>query len=137
MNTSKFLGRGWSFPPRFSNAGAELEMVSGEQDIQEALKILLCTAPETRVMRPEYGCDMQQFVFEEKSQSLVADLKETIDKSVLNNEPRVKVNNIDVDDSGLEEGVVAISLDYTIKATNSRYNMVYPFYIREHARQQL
>ena len=79
MNDAEhFLGRGWSFPPRFSRNGAELETVAGPQDIQESLAILFSTEPGERVMRSDYGCGLQPLVFAEMDQELVSMLRSRV-----------------------------------------------------------
>jgi uncharacterized protein len=126
-----FLGKGWSFPPSFSPNGRDVMVVSDQEDIQKSLIILLNTARGERIMREDFGCDLQGFMFEEISQSLVNSITQLITDAVLYYEPRIKLNNVNVDESEQNLGVVLITLDYTVKNTNSRFNMVYPFYINE------
>lgn len=130
-NDTAFLGIGWSFPPAFNEGGAEVEMVSGAKDIEQSLKILLRTHLGERTMQEEYGCDLSDFLFEEMDQGLVNSLHRLISDGILYHEPRIKLDQVDVSDSGALEGLLLISITYTVRATNSRYNMVYPFYIRE------
>lgn len=130
-NNDSFLGRGWSFPPEFFSAGAEVEMVSGETDIQQSLCILLATSLKERVMFPEYGCDLSNYLFEEIGQGLINTLQGSISDAILNNEPRIKTENVNVTRGSDEVGLLMISVEYTIRATNNRYNLVYPFYINE------
>jgi phage baseplate assembly protein W len=125
-----FLGRGWSFPPSFSPGGADVGMVSGAADVHESLRILLATAPGERVMQPLFGCDMGSVVFEEMTQGLVNQLTQLVGDAILFHEPRIKVDRLDVTSSS-EEGKLLIRVDYTIRGTNSRFNMVYPFYLKE------
>lgn len=128
---ASFLGKGWGFPPSFSQNGRDVMMVSDQEDIQQSLIILLNTARGERIMREDFGCDLQGFMFEEISQSLVGSITQLITDAVLYYEPRIKLNNVNVDESEHNLGVVLITLDYTVKNTNSRFNMVYPFYINE------
>ncbi len=130
-NDAAFLGTGWSFPPAFTEGGAEVEMVSGAEDIEQSLKILLRTRLGERTLQEEYGCDLSGFLFEEMDQGLVNSLHRLISDGILYHEPRIKLDKVDVSDSGSLEGLLLISITYTVRATNSRYNMVYPFYIRE------
>lgn len=127
------LGTGWSFPPRFSARGAEVAMVSGEADIHQSLQILLSTQLGERVMRHEFGCALASVQFEELDQSLVNTLTGLISDSILYHEPRIKLDKLDLSESVEIRGLLLISLEYTVKTTNSRYNMVYPFYINEAA----
>jgi len=126
-----FLGNGWSFPPVFYANGAQVAMVSGEEDIRQSLGLLLSTTMGERVLQSAYGSDLQRFMFEEIDQSLVNGLEHMIYNSLLQNEPRIQVESVTVDDSMANEGCVRITVDYTVRTTNNRYNLVYPFYINE------
>lgn len=126
-----FLGKGWGFPPTFSRNGLDISLVSQQEDIQQSLLVLLKTAQGERIMREDFGCDLQTFMFEEISQSLINSITQLITDAVLYYEPRITLNTVNVDESEQDLGVVLITLDYTINSTNSRFNMVYPFYINE------
>lgn len=126
-----FLGRGWSFPPEFTKNNKKLLMVSEEQDIEESLKILLTTTPGERLMQPEYGCNLRLLVFEHFSLSEQTIAREMIRRAILFYESRIKVNDIKFNTDNLHDGYIQILIDYTIQATNTRFNMVYPYYLRE------
>lgn len=128
---NSFLGKGWSFPPGFSQNGRDVQRVSEHQDIQQSLFILLSTAQNERIMREDFGCDLQRFMFEEVSQSLVNSLTALITDAVLYYETRIVLNNVLVDESDKVEGLLTITIDYTVRSTNSRFNLVYPFYLNE------
>lgn len=128
---TSFLGKGWSFPPTFSQNGRDVESVSEHQDIQQSLQILLGTAQDERIMREDFGCDLQRFMFEEISQSLINSLTRLITDAVLYYETRIELNAVNIDQSDKVEGLLIIAIDYTVKSTNSRFNMVYPFYLNE------
>lgn len=106
-------------------------MVAEEQDIQQSLQILLSTSQGERVMLENFGCDLNRFLFEEISQSLVNGLNSLIRDSILYYEPRIDVARISVDESKESLGVLEISIEYTVRSTNSRFNMVFPFYLNE------
>ena len=82
-------------------------------------------------MFPEYGCNLSHYVFEEIGQSLINALIGNVSDAILNNEPRVRTENINITRGPSEVGLLLISIEYTIMATNNRYNMVFPFYINE------
>ena len=130
---SSFLGTGWSFPPTFGRGGAEIAMVSGVEDIQQSLHILLATRLGERVMQDAFGCALDSVVFEEIDQGLINTLNRSISDAILYYEPRITLEKIDVDESAEQPGLLLISLVYTVRTTNSRFNMVYPFYINEAA----
>ena len=126
-----FLGTGWSFPPTFTRLGLRVEMVSAENDIRESLFVLFSTAPGERIMVPQYGCQLDQYVFQAVTTTWATQLKATVSQAILNWEPRIDVTNITVDISASADGLVKIGVDYAIRGTNSRSNFVYPFYLRE------
>ena len=126
-----FLGTGWGFPPAFSNKAAEVAMLSDVDDIQSSLVILLTTRPGERVMRPDYGCNLDELLFEPLTTTFKTYIKDLVSTAILYYEPRIEVNSIELDDTGELEGRIVISIDYTVSATNTRFNFVYPFYKKE------
>ena len=126
-----FLGTGWSFPPEFSHANHQNSMVSNEKDVQQSLLILLGTTPGERVMHPLFGCGINKLVYEPISKSLFTQIKDLIENAILLFESRVQLNDIHIDYNPKIEGVIYISLDYTIRIVNTRQNLVYPFYLIE------
>lgn len=123
-----FLGRGWSFPPTFDAAAGAVSMVREEEDIRQSLHILLSTIPGERVMRPAYGCDLHSHVFDRISGSTVAEIERLIADAILFFEPRIDLEEIRINTDDALEGVLYIGLDYRIRKTNARSNIVYPFY---------
>ncbi|MCB0401164.1 MAG: GPW/gp25 family protein [Flavobacteriales bacterium] len=124
-----FLGRGWSFPPTFNNTTTmSVEMVEKEQDIQQSLEILLNTTRGERIMLPGYGCDLMTFLFESVNDSKMHLLKEIIRSAIITYEPRIELNDVIVDYSDYLDGIIRIQLDYTITTTNTRFNLVFPYY---------
>ena len=130
---SSFLGTGWGFPPQFTRGGADLNLVSGTEDIQQSLQILLSTQAGERLMQEEFGCDLNRILFEEMDQSLVNTLSSLISDAILYYEPRITLDNLDVSESDSQQGLLLIQIQYTVRSTNSRFNLVYPFYINEAA----
>lgn len=128
---NSFLGTGWSFPPTFNTSAATVEMTSDELDIQKSLEILLSTRKGERVMEPEYGCNLDDMLFEPMTTTFKTFMRETIKTAILYYEARIDLNAVNIDDSRETEGVIAIALDYTVRTTNSRFNFVYPFYKKE------
>jgi uncharacterized protein len=126
-----FLGTGWGFPPAFSNKTSDVGMLSDVDDIQSSLEILLTTRPGERVMRPDFGCNLDELVFEPLTTTFKTYIKDLISTAILYYEPRIEVNSIDLDDTGELEGRILIVIDYTVSATNTRFNFVYPFYKNE------
>ncbi len=126
-----FLGKGWGFPPEFDVRSREVKMVAEEDDIRESLHILLSTAPGERLMNPSYGCGLKTLVFESLSESTVTEMRDMIERAVLFFEPRITLHNVVVETEEVYDGVIKILLEYTVRSTNTRSNMVYPFYFLE------
>ncbi len=130
---SSFLGTGWSFPPAFTRGGADVEMVSGVENIHQSLQILLSTQRGERIFQDEFGCDLNHVLFEEIDQGMVNTLTSLISDAILYHEPRIALDNLEISESETEQGLLLIRIEYTVRSTNSRFNMVYPFYINEAA----
>lgn len=128
-NDTSFLGTGWSFPPEFVPASdAGVRMVSEEDDIQESLGILFGTARGERLFQPGYGLDMQEVLFQPVSTTLRSFLAERAKIAILIYEPRIQVDELRVETPDPNAGTLAITLEYTVRTTNSRFNLVFPFY---------
>jgi len=128
---TSFLGTGWSFPPEFAQKSGEVLMTSDEDDIQASLKILLGTAFGERFLNPKYGLDMHEILFEPMSTTMTTFLKDRVKTAILIYEPRINLLALDLDTSEQNDGKVAIIVEYEVRATNSRFNLVYPFYIAD------
>lgn len=128
---NSFLGRGWSFPPSFDNQGRSVRMVSAEEDIRQSLQILLATRLGERVMRPSFGWKREALMFETMSANFATDLKDEVKTAILFTEPRITLDNVRLNPSRETEGLIEILIEYTIRSTNSRSNLVYPFYTNE------
>ncbi|HZW23877.1 MAG TPA: GPW/gp25 family protein [Gallionella sp.] len=123
-----FLGAGWGFPPEFNRDAGTVRMVHGAEDIDESLRILMATVPKERVMQPAYGCGLKQLVFESINESTLTLIRDAIGRAVLYFEPRVDLEEIEIDEEQAQEGVLLIKLNYRVRTTNSRANLVFPFY---------
>ena len=128
---NSFLGVGWAFPPHFDEINKGATMVSAEEDILQSLNILLSTRPGERIMNPTFGCDLNQFMYEEISETLFSHMREVISDAVIRYEARIDIENIDIEYDQGEKGALYITIAYQIRQTNSRHNMVYPFYLLE------
>lgn len=106
-------------------------MAANEEDIHQSLFILFSTSPGERLMNPHYGCDLNKMVFEKMSNSLRVDIISVVTDAIVNFEPRVKVENVDVQVVSYETGLLHILVEYTVIQTNSRRNIVYPYYLLE------
>jgi uncharacterized protein len=136
QNTS-FLGTGWAFPPKFNFEMGKVETVIDEEDIRQSLRIILGTIPGERIMFPTFGCGIRKFVFESNDPTQISMLKDAIYDAILYHEPRIKLEKIEIkDDTQIKEniqleGLIHIHIYYTVIITNTRSNLVYPFYLKE------
>lgn len=125
---SDFIGRGLSFPLRVDQSGS-IAMTSGSTDIDSSLLVVITTAPGERLMRPEFGCRIWELVFEPINANTLGLMSEAVREAVARWEPRVTLDGITIEPEPGSIGAVLIELDYTVKATNDRRNLVYPFYV--------
>lgn len=126
-----FLGRGWSFPPTFKRGMAGIDMLEEEADIASSLEILLSTAQGERTMLPEYGCNLNELLFESLDTRMKTLMADKVQSAILYHEPRIELEAVSLDDSRELEGIVLIEVVYRVKRTNSRFNFVYPYYQSE------
>jgi phage baseplate assembly protein W len=127
-----FLGRGWSFPVRVDDKDGTIRFSEYEQDIREAIWIILSTAKGERVMRPDFGCGIHDLVFEVVNTTTLTEIEDNVRQALIIFEPRIDVQLVKAlaDNSGLD-GQLRISIDYQVRGTNNQLNLVYPFYIKE------
>lgn len=130
-NNKSFLGTGWSFPPEFNKAQKTVVMTSDALDIKKSLEILLSTKLGERIMQPTYGCNLEELMFKPLNLTLKTFVIDLIKTAILYHEHRIDVDKIDIDPTNELQGELLILVEYRIKATNSRANMVFPFYKAE------
>lgn len=130
VGNGDFLGCGWSFPPVFDAASGSVRMAADDEDIRQSLQILFATRLQERVMLPDYGADLEQFVFDSESTALFARIRTRLANAILLWEPRIDVEEIDIAAPQTVDGPLQIGVAYTIRQTNSRSNMVFPFYLQ-------
>ncbi|SRR5712691_5888339 len=122
------IGRGLAFPLRVDRRGG-LALVSGDDDVREAITIILGTAPGERPMRPEFGCGIHDYIFESVDAYTMGRLEQEIRIALDRWEPRIQVIEIVFDTSGADSGELLIDIGYVLRATNDIRNLVYPFYL--------
>ncbi|MFD9817188.1 GPW/gp25 family protein [Streptomyces sp. NPDC059080] len=123
----QFVGSGWSFPLRISPTGG-ISLVSGEREVEEAIHLVLATAPGERPMRPEFGCAIHDMVFAPVNEATAGRIQHEVHTSLDRWEPRIEVHDVEVS-AGDEPGVLFIDVRYTIRGTNNPRNLVFPFYV--------
>jgi len=132
VHFQSFLGTGWSFPPTFDRIGRRVESVSDEKDIEQSLQIILSTSLGERVMQPRFGCNVRDYILEPLDASLKSYLRDLIETALLYYEPRIDIDGVLLSQSTDPlEGKLIVEIEYTVRGTNTRYNLVYPFYLSE------
>ena len=127
--SKEFLGRGWKFPVQV--AGGRIALSEYEQDIREAVRVILGTARGERVMRPDFGGGLHDFVFETMNTTTLGSVQKTVFDALVQQEPRIQVINVDARPEGGGSGTLYITVDYRVRATNTQFNMVFPFFLQE------
>lgn len=125
-----FLGVGWAFPPQLEADGSVAE-VAYEEDIRQAIRIILGTNPGERVMRPDFGAGLNAFVFEPVNTATMELVRTRVQEALVDWEPRIDVEEVKVTTDPAERNKLLIDVTYRVRATNALHNLVYPFYLRE------
>ena len=125
---SELLGSGLAFPLAVDHRGA-VALARGEDDVEQALRIILGTAPGERPMRPEFGCAVHDLIFDTIDAAMVGRMETAIRDALDRWEPRISVERVDFDLTGVDRGRLDVTVGYRIRATNDRRNLVYPFYM--------
>jgi phage baseplate assembly protein W len=127
MRRDDFIGSGWAFPAAISRTGS-VRLVSGTEEIDASIRMILSTVPGERVMRPDFGCGIHELVFDTITASTSGRVAAAVRDALLRFEPRIDVLDVKVD-PGADGGLLLISIDYEVRATNNAFNLVYPFYL--------
>lgn len=122
-----FWGSGWSFPPTFNIANNQLQMTAGEENIQQSIDIILRTQRGERSFLPQWGIDLNDFLFKPLSGHLKGEICSAIKQALLNYEPRIQVLEVLIKQGENEGTRLEISIEYLIRKTNTRHNHIYPF----------
>lgn len=128
----EFLGKGWKYPVK-TGADGRIGQSAYEDDIREAILIILGTAKGERVMRPDFGCGIHDLVFAPINTATITLVENSVREALTIYEPRIELIQVKASAESAEEGKLLVNIEYRVKATNSRFNLVYPFYLREGA----
>ena len=123
-----FLGAGWKLPVSVDERG-QIALSAADESIREAIWIILATARGERKMRPDFGCGIHDLVFATNSAETAGRVATDVRESLLLWEPRIDLENVDVRSDPEEPGRLLIQIEYRVRSTNSRFNLVYPFYL--------
>jgi phage baseplate assembly protein W len=125
-----FQGIGWSFPPCVESDGSTA-VAKYEEDIRQAIRIILSTDRGERVMRPDFGAGLREFVFEPLNQTTCQKVQARVRDALVEWEPRITVKSVDVRIEGTTKNLLLIVMTYVVRTTNTLQNLVYPFYLLE------
>ncbi|MCR4745451.1 MAG: GPW/gp25 family protein [Lachnospiraceae bacterium] len=126
-NAKDFLGKGWKFPIQIDKRTGKIAVSTLEENIEESIRIILSTYRGERVMRNEFGTNIPDYIFAPVNYTEKETIAYELNQQLLIDEPRIRDIEIECSDSGID-GRLDISVSYTIRSTNNRYNKVYPFY---------
>lgn len=128
-----FLGKGLAFPVAPEPATGRLRERSGEEDIREAVGIILGTRKGERVMRPEFGCRIHEYVFGTMDYDTLRQMEGAVTEALILWEPRIEEIQVRADPDSDRDGTVLLTVAYRVRSTNNQYNLVFPFYMSEGA----
>lgn len=126
-NPKAHLGVGWAFPVK--PLGGALTFAKYEQDIERAIPLILLTEWAERPMLPEFGAGLRRFVFEPSSPATYRAIEQVVQRALIDWEPRINVETVTVTPDDIEPNLLLIAIDFAIRATDTSYNRVYPFYL--------
>ena len=127
-NSADFIGRGIMFPMRVNQSGS-IAMTAGADDLSSAIRMVLATAPGERLMRPQFGCAIWDLLFEPINANTIGLMAVAVRDALGQWEPRIDVIDVAIVPDATTNGRVHIEIDYRVKVTNDRRNLVYPFYV--------
>lgn len=128
MATIDFLGVGWNFPVKLDGE-TKIAMAAYEESVRQAIWTILSTAPGERLMRPEFGCGIHNLVFARNSANTSAQLVEAVRQGLNRWEPRINILGVDAYPNDVQPNQILIEINYEVRRTNNRFNLVYPFYL--------
>lgn len=124
----EFLGRGWAFPVDLEADGS-VRAVAGEETVEESIRVIIGTAKGERVMRPDFGCGIHDYVFETIDANTLTLVETSVEDALVEFEPRISVEEVTASTEDIDEGVLRIEVAYRVRDSNTRRNLVYPFYL--------
>lgn len=126
-----FLGIGFHFPIQVEEATGKMKTVSLEEDIMQAIPIILMTRKGERVMRPDFGCNIHDYSFGTMDYTTLVQMENAVRDALIRWEPRIKDIEVHIDDSQEQAGTLYIEINYLVRSTNNPFNLVYPYYVNE------
>jgi phage baseplate assembly protein W len=128
MAMADFLGVGWTLSVQLNDNG-QIQMAEYEVAVQQSIWMILNTAPGERLMRPEFGCGIHNMVFAPRSAETIGQIVSDVRQALIEWEPRIDVLDIDVAPDPTQPTLLLVQINYQVRTTNNRFNLVYPFYL--------
>jgi phage baseplate assembly protein W len=122
------LGTGVAFPLTTDRHG-HVALAHDEQDVRQAIEIILGTIPGERAMRPDFGCAIQDFLFASIDALTLGHVEHAVRVALARWEPRIEVQSVEFDLGGVHSGVLQATIAYRLRATSTTHNLVHPFYV--------
>ncbi|CAM4473338.1 hypothetical protein FHS16_004304 [Paenibacillus endophyticus] len=129
--SASFLGKGWKFPVQVDATTGRIRMAEGEEDIEESIRIIIRTSKGERLMRPDFGCGLRDFVFGTTDETSLRLIASDVQEAIRIWEPRVKDVEVEVKPDRENNGRVLMNVSYAVRSTNNLFNQVFPFYLEE------
>jgi uncharacterized protein len=124
----EIIGRGWTFPPKIDPQG-RISLTNDSNELEQAMQIILTTSPGQRVMRPTFGCRLQELVFAPNNSQTAAQARRYVEEAVGMWEPRIRLLNVSVGPDPDDAARLLIVIEYEVKATHDKRSLVHPFYL--------
>ena len=128
MNSREFIGRGWAFPPKIGPQGG-LALTSERSELDQSIQVILSTSPGQRVMRPNFGCRLQELFFAPNNSHTAAQARRYVEEALGMWEPRIRVTRVDIQPDLSDTSRLLIEIEYQVKSTHDQRSLVFPFYM--------
>ncbi len=130
-NENDFIGTGWHFPIAADKVTGHIMECSYEDSIRQSIYLIVMTKKGERVMRPDFGCDIHQYMFAALDYTTLTMMRYAVEEALVRWEPRIKDINVKVENRMQKESVIQIEIAYRVRTTNNPFNLVFPFYLQE------
>lgn len=130
-NQREFLGCGFAFPVEIDEVTGRFRMSSEEENIRQSIELILMTGRGERVMKPEFGCGLKQYIYETMDYGTITEIEREVRDALIRWEPRITEVEVEADLENGQENLLRIQIGYRVRVTNNPYNLVFPFYLQE------
>ncbi|MDE5965837.1 MAG: GPW/gp25 family protein [Lachnospiraceae bacterium] len=131
MKNHAFLGNGCRFPVAVDKVTGRMEESAYDENIRQSIYLIIMTKKGERVMRPDFGCDIHRYLFASVDYTLLMRMRQAIKDALVRWEPRITDIEVDVKNQKRDDNALEINISYRVRYTNSPYNLVFPFYLKE------